>query len=435
MDTQATVLVLAGGVGKRLWPLTGSKALFPFAGEPLLLTHLRTVAKAGFRRFVIVVSPQDREIVQKFTLPGVRLAVVVQDAPLGMGDAVLRAESAVGDAPCLIMNAGDVVGEELYRRMGTKISDRNAFVIGKKVDRYFDGGYLRVDGQKLVGIEEKPGEGREPSDLVNLVFHFFPRFGEFVSSVRAVKSVRDDVYEKGLAAYLQRHEVQVVGYGGIWFPFKYPWHVLDILHWRLSQLTASRGKNVQLGKNVSIEGPVVLEDDVRVFENTKIIGPAFIGQGGIIGNNNIIRESHIGGGCVTGFNTDITRSWIGEGCWFHSNYIGDSVLAGDVSMGSGAKIGNLRLDEGEISSVIGDKKLKTGRNKLGVIAGRGVRMGINASIMPGVKVGSNAFVGAGVVLDQDLQDNMFCYAKKGYEIKPNTKSISPDARQQFKAKI
>ena len=42
---------------------------------------------------------------------------------------------------------------------------------------------------------------------------------------------------------------------------------------------------------------------------------------------------------MTGFNTDITRSYIGDNCWFHSNYIGDSVLEGNVSMGSGAAIG------------------------------------------------------------------------------------------------
>ena len=64
-----------------------------------------------------------------------------------------------------------------------------------------------------------------------------------------------------------------------------------------------------------------LGDNVKIFENSKIVGPCYIGDNTVIGNNNIIRQSQIGSGCVTGFNTDITRSYIGDNCWFHSNYI------------------------------------------------------------------------------------------------------------------
>ena len=192
---------------------------------------------------------------------------------------------------------------------------------------------------------------------------------------------------------------------------------------------------MDIRNNVSIEGPVYLGDNVKIFENTKIVGPVYIGDNTIIGNNNIIRDSYIGKDCVTGFNTDITRSYIGDGCWFHSNYIGDSVLEGDVSLGSGSVVANLRLDEGIIGSLVKGKRITTGRNKLGACIGKHVRIGVNVSTMPGIKIGSDSMIGAGVVVDKDIPNTSFVVVRNTYDIKPNTRSISVGNRDQFKAKI
>lgn len=435
MNEKTTALVLAAGIGKRFWPLTGSKSLFSFAGEPLLVGTLTALARAGFSRIIVVASPQDRAQTEALRVSGAEITVIEQRHAFGMADAVVAAKDEIDAAPCLILNAHDVVEEDLFTRVSREVRGDSAFIVGKSTSSYFDGGYIKLDGQRVSQIVEKPGEGHAPSRLLNLMFHFFPRLDEFAKTITSVKSKGDDVYEKALSAYAQDHNVRMVPYEGIWLPLKYPWHVLDILPSRLSRLVGRRGRNVQIEKNVVIEGEVVLEDDVHIFENTKIVGPCFIGAGTIVNNNNIIRESVIGEGCVTGFSTEITRSLVGSGCWFHNNYIGDSVVASNVSLGGGTRLANLRLDEGEISSWVGEKKMKTGKTKLGAIIGADVRVGVNASIMPGVKIGGGSFVGAGVVLDRDLPDRSFCFARPGYEIKPNTKSVSSDARKTFKAKI
>ena len=72
-------------------------------------------------------------------------------------------------------------------------------------------------------------------------------------------------------------------------------------------------------------------------------------------------------------------------------------------MGAGAALANLRLDDGVIQS--------SGKNKLGVMIGMHVRIGVNASIMPGIKIGKGSFVGSGVVLDRDLPEEVL-YGKK-----------------------
>ena len=197
----------------------------------------------------------------------------------------------------------------------------------------------------------------------------------------------------------------MVVFEGSFASLKYPWNILDIMDILFQRLSPHQGKNVEIKSNVVIEGPVYISDNVKIFENSKIVGPCYIGANTIIGNNNIIRHSHIGANCVTGFNTDITRSYVGDNCWFHSNYVGDSVLEGDVSMGSGTVLANLRLDRGEIASVIGENRVNTKRTKLGAMIGINVRVGVNASIMPGVKIGSNSMVGAGLVVNHDIPND------------------------------
>ena len=271
-------------------------------------------------------------------------------------------------------------------------------------------------------------KGNEPSDRVNLVFHFFPELCAFTSLFKEVKSLKDDMYEQAFSLYMKDHKVCMVSYDGLWAPLKYPWHVLDVNAMLLSQLPPKIGRNVEIKKNVILEGNVYIEDNVTIYENTKIIGPCYIGKGSIIGNNNIIRASHIGFRCVTGFNTDITRSYIGDDCWFHSNYIGDSVLESDISMGSGSVLANLRLDEQDIGS--------TQKNKCGAMIGSHVRIGVNVSIMPGIKIGSDSSIGAGITIVEDVPSSSFCVGNRpSYTVKKNTRRIDIESRKQFHVKI
>jgi len=434
MKKNVVAVVLAGGEGKRFWPLSIHKSIVPFLGKSLLEYNLEMLKKIGCTQAVVVI-PQNEIELSKIRLEGMDIKIALQSDAKGMRDAVLRAKKLIGTSSCLIMNATDMVGEMLYESMKQAMQEDEMFVVGKKVTEYFDGGYLKLDGNRLIEIIEKPGKGNEPSNLLNLVFHYFPDPSIFFDALEKTTSEKDDVYERALSRVLGQSDARVVPYDGYWQPLKYAWHVLDIMDYFLSKkCTSHRGRNVEMKSNVVIEGAVYIEDNVRIFENTKIVGPCYIGRDTIIGNNNIIRHSHIGSGCVTGFNTDITRSYIGDACWFHSNYIGDSVLEGNVSLGAGSVLANLRLDEGDIFSVIKSARINTNRNKLGAIIGRDVRIGVNTSIMPGVKIGKHSFICAGMIVDKDVPDDSFCVAESKYSLKHNTHTESP-SRDAFKKRL
>ncbi|MEK7543815.1 MAG: sugar phosphate nucleotidyltransferase [Patescibacteria group bacterium] len=434
MKKDTIAVILAGGEGKRYWPIQTSKSMIPFLGESFLIHNLNRLKLTGITDVIVVIHPQDKETYSHLSASGLTIRTVEQPAPNGMAGGVLAAAPLLEGKPCFIMNATDLVEEKVYEELKGQIGGESIVLVGIKMKQYFPMGYFVMREQNVVGVVEKPGEGKEPSDFGNLVFHYFPDSDRFVELLRTTKSEQDDIYEKALNELLKDGTAEVVPYEGYWYPTKYPWHMLDIMDQLLKEVSDFRGKNVEIKKNVVIEGPVYLGDNVKIFENTKIVGPCYIGDNTVIGNNNIIRHSQIGSGCVTGFNTDITRSYIGDNCWFHSNYVGDSVLEGDISMGSGNVLANLRLDEGDICSIVKGERVNAKRTKLGAIIGRHVRIGVNTSIMPGVKIGSNSMVGAGLIVDRDIPDGSFVTGGTSIAVTNNSRTIAP-TRDSFKKKL
>lgn len=434
MNKPLVAVVLAAGAASRFWPFHTNKIFFPFLGSTLFELNTLSGLPAEVDRVVVVSNTHNRDMISKLKFPKPTLTVL-QAQPLGMADALLCAREELENSRLLIVIADDVVPTDLYERVVGFAKHENAFAViaGWKPKEYFPGGYIKTDGNRVLGIIEKPHPNELPGPYVAVSGQYMSDSSAFLEELAQTPPGSDDAYERAMTMLALREKVLVMPYEGSFASLKYPWNVLDVLSalWE-NNFRAHRGKGVQIKANVTIEGTVYLGDNVRIFENTKIVGPAYIGDNTIIGNNNIIRQSYLGKHCVTGFNTDITRSYIGDNSWFHSNYIGDSVLEGNVSMGSGAVLANLRLDDGEISSVVKDKKVPTGRTKLGSMIGEGVRIGVNASIMPGIKIGRGSFVGAGVTLDRDIPEGSFVSLARGsYTAVSNTKTAA-SSRDEFR---
>lgn len=436
MKGELVALILAGGVGNRFFPFSTDKILFPWMGLPFAQYSIMNTLPKEITRVVLVTNSRNHEALSAFhfTVPHV---TVLQRTPSGMADAILSAVSVIQDCSLLIINGDDMSDPSVLPKVVKKAASSRAFGVipGFRVKNYVPMGYLTLQNGRVTKITEKPGPGNEPSDVVAMLGHYIADSNVLIHELQTTTSTVDDVYEKAISTLMAKYDFVLEEHKGVFASLKYPWHVLDINKMILSHIKPHRGKNIEIKPNVYLEGDIFLDDGVRIFENTKIIGPCYIGKNTIVGNNNIVRQSYIGANCVTGFNTDITRSYIGDNCWFHSNYIGDSVLEQNVSMGSGAVLANLRLDDGDIHSSVQNDRVHTGRNKLGVLIGSHVRIGVNASIMPGIKVGPNSFIGAGVILDKDLPEQSYCVVKSEYIISRNNLSVSQKDREEFKNKL
>jgi UDP-N-acetylglucosamine diphosphorylase / glucose-1-phosphate thymidylyltransferase / UDP-N-acetylgalactosamine diphosphorylase / glucosamine-1-phosphate N-acetyltransferase / galactosamine-1-phosphate N-acetyltransferase len=443
-----TALILAGGESSRLRPL-GDKSLQQFLGQTLLRRHLEVLASAGLRQFVIVTSPSNEELVRAECdgLAG-SFEFISQPEPLGMGDAVARGLVAVAPTDDVyITQVHDILDPRFHALMlATAHQHTDAIVIAARhVGSYFPGGYLIPKGTLLEdvnapfaisGIIEKPMIGSEPSSWITLVAHIIPRAGELAMALSAAAGDGGDRYERALTALMGRYTALALPHLGETASLKYPWHMLDIMELLLHSIEGQQiDPSVTIADGAIVRGSVILAENVRLFPGAMVLGPAYIGPGTILGNNALVRESVTGSGCIVGYSTEVARSWLGDNVWFHTNYVGDSVIDSNVSFGSGTVTGNLRLDEGIIKVRVKGERIATGRNKLGQIIGSGTRIGINASMMPGVVIGRDAFVGPGVILNEDVPDGKRVMVRQELTWSDNSVRMQPENRDAFRGKL
>jgi UDP-N-acetylglucosamine diphosphorylase/glucosamine-1-phosphate N-acetyltransferase len=435
------VIFLCGGIGKRMFPITEDKFLLNFLGKPLLHHQMEAARQAGLNQFLVIGNPANMGQIEQIAgmFSGAKIKLALQKQPLGIADALKSAASFL-DGDILIVNPNDIFAASAYTSLIQEAKSKSAasYMLGYQTKEYFPGGYLVMNSRnELKHIVEKPKPGQEPSNLVNILVHLHTEPKRLLEYIEKVKTNNDDVYECALDNLVKdRHKIKVIPYTDFWAPIKYPWHVFDAVKYLLDISQPNISALANVSEKATIEGRVIISDNVRILENAVIRGPAYIGPGSIIGNNALVRDySHIGADCVIGYSTEVKGSYIGDGCWTHSSYIGDSIIGKGCSFGAGTVLANFRFDEQEISATVGGKAIDTGRDKLGAIIGDNCKTGVNASVMPGIKIGPNSIVGSHACLTKDLGPGKMIVSEPHYRILPNPVKLDEAKGKELKKKL
>jgi len=193
------VVLLCAGRSKRLKPVE-DKNLLKFMGEPLVKLRMESLARFGLTEFIIVAGEHNLEALQKITyaLPYEIEFVKQENLDEGMAGAIKSAQDVIDNNPILVVSTNDSVENKLIERLKNAVEkeDPEALIVGKQVEKYFPGGYLQVDENgHLTRIIEKPGPGNEPSNMINLVYHYFKEPDKLVTKLEKTKSSSDDIYE------------------------------------------------------------------------------------------------------------------------------------------------------------------------------------------------------------------------------------------------
>ena len=176
-------IILAGGSGTRLYPLTKvtSKQLLPIYDKPMIYYPLSVLMSAGIRDILIIFTPQDtprfEELLGDGHQFGVRLQYAVQPSPDGLAQAFLIGEQFIGE-DCVAMILGDNIfaGHGLKKRLKTAVENakngKGATVFGYYVDDPERFGIVEFDRDgHAVSIEEKPKQPKSNYCVTGLYFY------------------------------------------------------------------------------------------------------------------------------------------------------------------------------------------------------------------------------------------------------------------------
>lgn len=172
-------IILAGGSGTRLWPITKgiSKQLVPIYDKPMVYYPLTTLMSAGIRDILIITTPEDQSQFQRLlgdgSQWGINLSYEIQPSPDGLAQAFIIGEKFIGDDKvCLVLGDNIFHGHRLSESLKTCTDPEGGIVFAYQVsdpERY---GVVEFDGSnRAVSIEEKPSNPKSDYAVVGLYFY------------------------------------------------------------------------------------------------------------------------------------------------------------------------------------------------------------------------------------------------------------------------
>ena len=283
-------LILSGGKGTRLRPLTYTRAkqLVPVANKPVLFYGIEALVAAGIRDIGIVVGDTKEEIkaaVGSGSKNGAAITYIEQDAPLGLAHAVLISEAFLGNEP-FVMYLGDNLLAHGITPFVKEFLEHGpaAQILLTRVPDPQRFGVAELSNGQVIHLTEKPKQPKSDLALVG-VYLFGPEVFDSVKritpSLRNELEITDaiqDLIDRGLV--VRPHIVD-----GWW---KDTGKLEDLLEAnRLILETLDRRVEGEVDENSSIEGKVVVESGASI-KGSVIRGPA------IIGANARIEQAYVG---------------------------------------------------------------------------------------------------------------------------------------------
>jgi len=305
-------VILAAGKGSRLHPITlqRSKAMLPILGKPIVERVMEMLADNGVDDFILVVSPQDRDITRYFRRESTieaDIRFVYQPERKGMANALACAAPLIGETFVLsacdnLVAAGDVA--RLIAMMQGASQPHGVLTLMKvEPERLGSVGIVEMDGPWVTRIVEKPRPEEAPSDISSLPLYVFtPRILDYLPEVPL--SPRGEYELQDAIQMLIERDGRV---GGVLIERRLTLtNAADLLALNREYLTHGDGRPQLAPTTV---GP-----------NTRLITPLHIGVGTTIGRD-----------CVIGPNVYIERNCrIGDGVTIHDAVLlrGSEVPAG-----------------------------------------------------------------------------------------------------------
>lgn len=274
-------IILAGGSGTRLYPLTRvtSKQLLPIYDKPMIYYPMSVLMNAGIRDILIISTPQDtprfQDLLGNGQQFGVNLTYAVQPSPDGLAQAFIIGADFIGnDTVAMVLGDNIFAGHGLKKRLRAAVKNAEtgmgATVFGYYVDDPERFGIVEFDKTgKAVSIEEKPAKPKSNYCVTGLYF-YDNRVVEYAKNLKP--SARGELEITDLnRIYLEQGElnVELLGQGFIWLDTGTHESLVDATNFVKTVETHQHRKIACLEEIAYLNGWITQEDVLEVYEVLK----------------------------------------------------------------------------------------------------------------------------------------------------------------------
>ena len=442
-------VVLCAGAGTKIWPYAQirSKVMMPISNRPIVSYVVDSLQQLGVSNIVLVAGPFAEEI-RAYFRGNAAVRVIDDPQPKGTAASLLCAAPYVQND--FLTLYGDTIPDADDLRSLTETfaaAQEHTALVSKMQNRTSDCIGCAVADGKLTDVF---GHSRDDGTHQFAAFAF--RHDLF--SVLPYTPIRFPYTDVGMMTPVESHleallgdllrqgeTIRAVETAKPFFDIDRPWDILyanhEINFMRCGALTENRlaqgasidpsasisgfvqlGKNSSIGKNVIISGNIIVGDDTEIKNGAILQGNIVIGDRSRIRNACYIDSgSTVGNECVVSHAAELDGMILDRVYLYH--YMEWCGLIGlNTDLGAATVCGSLRFDDSiTMQRVKGRKEPHNGYGDA-VFLGDYCRTGVNAILMPGVKVGVYSVVGAGVILQQDVPDRTLVYCKQELQQKP-----------------
>lgn len=274
-------LILSGGKGTRLRPLTFTRAkqLVPVANKPVLFYGIEALVSAGITDIGIIVGETRDEIMEAVgdgSRFGCRVTFISQDKPLGLAHAVLTAKDYLQDSPFVMYLGDNIIFASLKDFVDEFIrTGADAEILLAHVPNPSSFGVAELDGDRVVQLCEKPAEPKSDLALVG-VYLFTPAIFDAGENIKP--SARSELEITDAIQYLIDHDKTVHPHviRGWWKDTGKAEDMLEANRMVLDHMMVEQNLATLKGQS-RVEGKVSLARGV-VLEDSVVRGPAIIGE-------------------------------------------------------------------------------------------------------------------------------------------------------------
>lgn len=274
-------IILAGGSGTRLYPLTKvtSKQLLPIYDKPMIYYPMSVLMNAGIRDILIISTPQDtprfQELLGDGRHFGVNLSYAVQPSPDGLAQAFIIGEDFIGnDSVAMVLGDNIFAGHGLKKRLKAAVENaetgKGATVFGYYVDDPERFGIVEFNAEgKAISIEEKPEKPKSNYCVTGLYF-YDNRVVKYAKELKP--SARGELEITDLnRIYLENEELNVVllGQGFTWLDTGTHESLVEATNFVMTMEKHQHRKIACLEEIAYLNGWISKDDVLKVYEELK----------------------------------------------------------------------------------------------------------------------------------------------------------------------